>query len=270
MPANVDNPLTRGANRSRHPHRVSNALGEFLVALEVHLDEAYVNGILLKPGGIRLAINVYEQILIALGRIPKESELMEYAEAFEQSIREVVGRPSSIGSFVKNQLTSFAQRRQVTAEVVANMREALEDPNFGKYGYDLKDPLGDRMSRFERALAEFVFQHLEINTIADLKQKAPRGTWEKVARILRDTGDQPVHKAVGLGEIRQILERSDNSSVVMPELLDTDDGFGDTQEVFSALAAITRFRNDVQHGRAVRNRRLAAVYLETFERLVEA
>ena len=270
MPGNMSNPIAKGVDLANRPSRVADAFADFLKAIQVTLDPAYVDRIVFRPSGVTLTIQVYEQILIALQHTPKKNELTEYAEALGLAVEEAVGSTSAITSFVRTQMTSYAQRRHVVGLVLANMREVLDDPNFGKYGFDLSDPLGDRVAQFERTLAEFVFARLDIETISDLKQRAPKGIWESAATKLEKVPSQPVHAVVSIGDVKQILERKDNSQVLVSEFVEPADGFGQIDVARGALSAIVSFRNDLQHGRVPKNRRYAVACLDSFQRLLDA
>ena len=76
-------------------------------------------------------LTVYEQVLIKLGVRPRKQQLEEYAAALVLALDEVVGGPAAATSFVKNRLTSYAQRREVVVQTVNSMRNILVDQNFG-------------------------------------------------------------------------------------------------------------------------------------------
>lgn len=269
MPGHMNNPITKGVDLAKRPSRLANALADFLEAIRFALEPAYIDGIVFKPSGITLVIQVYEQILIALQHSPKKHELANFAQAFELAVVEVVGSTSAITSFAKTQMTSYAQRRHVVGQVLANMRALLVDPNFGKYGFDINDPMGDRVAQFERALAEFVFANLKIETLSDLKQRSSKTVWQNAERKLEKMPDQPVHALVSLGEVKELLERKDNASVLVSGFVEPTDGFGQIDIAKGALSAIVSFRNDLKHGRTPRNRRYAVACLDSFQRLLE-
>ena len=88
---------------------------------------------------------------------------MKTPDKFEV-INELAPNPAEIRRFVRTQLTSYAQRRQITVEVLAIMRDKLGDQQFALARAEITEPLADRLVRFERTFAAYVAQHLSINS----------------------------------------------------------------------------------------------------------
>lgn len=266
------NPLAYRVRLDDIPGKVATAIADFLEELLGHSTPAMWAGVMLRPGGITLALNVYEQIVIRSGQIPTRQQLEKYSAAFLEIVNDLAPNQSEIRKFVRTQLTSYAQRRQVSAEVLGRMQERLGDPEFAKIRVAATEPFAQRLTKFERRLAEVVTQHLGIVTIVHLKQKATEEICRRVAdRIEEEKRIRPdftIHEALTLGEVKEIVERRDNANSLMPFFTDPVNGFGDEQAVLAALTGITRARNSVAHGRRVGNRRLLTAYLETFESLI--
>lgn len=266
------NPLAYRINLTDIPFRAANAVADFLNHVQKQSTGALWTSILLRPGGITLALNVYEQILIRVGQTPAHQQLDKYAKAFIEVLNELAPNQSEMRKLVREQLTSYAQRRILSTEVLGRMQEKLGDPEFAKNRVQVAEPFGERLAKFERRLAEFVTERLGILTIAELRQKAPEGVWreaeERVEREKKTKPDFAVHEALTLGEIEKIAERRDNSKVLMPLFMDPANGFGDERAVLAALAGITRVRTAIAHGRRAGNRRLVTAYLETFESVI--
>ena len=173
---------------------------------------------------------------------------------------------------MREQLTSYAQRRLLLGEILRQMQEKLGDLDFAKNRVKAVEPLAQRLVYFERRLAEVVAEKLGIVTISDLRQKASDGIWKTVSErweiIKKSNNDLPIHQAFTLGQTKEIIERRDNVKLLMPLFTDPVNGFGDDQAVIAGLTGITRARNAIDHGRRLGNRRLLIAYLETFERLI--
>lgn len=266
------NPLAYRVSRSVIPERVASAVAGFLTEVRAHSAESLWDGIILRPGGITVALNVYEQILIRVGQVPSRDQLAEYAEAFTDVLADLAPNPSEMRKLVREQLTSYAQRRQISGEILRQMQEKLGDREFAKTRVEATEPFGERLARFERKLAQESADRLGITTVANLKQKVPQQTWEVVARRLeqerKKRPDFAVHEALTLGEVKNLMQRRDNAKVLMPLFTDPLNGFGDEQAVLAALTGIVRARDATAHGRRMGNRRLVTAYLETFERLL--
>ena len=254
------NPLTRGTPLEGRPNRVARGVCEFLNAvLQVDGAETYRDTVLLRPGGITLALNIYEQVLIKLDVFPRGQQLQDYAAAFLLALEQAVGGRSAAATFVKNHLTSYAQRREVRTQVINAMRGLLDDQSFGQ-AVDFDTPISSRVTAAERKLAELVATILDISSMNDLAQRAPEGVWRGVQRRSRSHLEQPLHALFTFGEIRQMVERRDNRPVVVSKLTESDDGFRDAAEVFVALDGLTEMRNSLQHGRSIQNRQLGLAY----------
>ena len=267
------NPIAHRINLEQIPERGARAISSFLDAIKNQVSVELWESILLRPGGLTVALNVYEHVLIKLQHMPAQSELETYSDAFAKALRNLASNSTEVRQLVRN-LTSYYQRRYVTGELLSSMREELSDDDFGKAGTISAEPLAQRITRFERRLAEVVVEKLQIKDMNDLKQRIHTDVSDRVAgRITqiereRNTTDFPIHMAFTLGEIREIILRTDNAEILMPLFADSVDGFGDRDAVLSALRGITRYRNDILHGRRGGNRRLIIAYLETFERLI--
>jgi len=268
------NPLAYRVNLTEIPHKVAAALADFLNEVKRCSGDALWTNIIIRPGGITLALNVYEQILIKVAQKPSDQQLKKYTEAFITVLRDLAPNQSDMRNLVREQLTSYAQRRQLSNEVLERMQEKLSDPEFARNRVRVAEPFGERLAKFERRLAEFVTERLRVVTIAELRQKAPEGVWreaeERVEREKKTKPDFAVHEALTLGEVEKIIERRDNAEVLMPLFTNPTNGFGDEQAVSAALAGITRTRTSIMHGRRTGNRRLVTAYLETFESLIGA
>ena len=137
---------------------------------------------------------------------------------------------------------------------------------------DRPAPLAEQISRFERRLAAFVLGKLRVDSISALKQRAPEAMWKRVGEHYEheriNNPAHQLHESFTLGDLRHLMERSDNSQLVMPELTDSTDGFGDAAGVISAIGTIAQVRNAQAHGRRAGNIRLTTAYLETFDRVI--
>ena len=265
------NPLIKGVDHEAQSRLVARRVAEFLnTILEVDNADVYQDSVILRPGGITLILNIYEQVLIRLERQPQQSQLKEYAEAFLLALEYVIGGPNidAIKSFVKNRLTSYAQRRDIVGLIVNQMRELLKDQEFGKQGIRAESLLANRITSTERMLAEFVAESCDICTMKDLKQKAPEGVWRSVERRIKGQLDEPLHVLLTLGEIEEIVKRKGNTERVMPTLTGSNDGFSNEDEALVAIRGLIGLRNPLQHGRVIQNRQLGEAYLSTFERLL--
>jgi DGQHR domain-containing protein len=263
------NPLAAGAQRDLIPGRAAKAVSEFLTDVEECACESLWKGVVLRPGGITLALHVYEQVLCRLGRAPTDQERQKYARAFTASLHDLAPSDDRIRD-LRNDLTSYTQRRQTLLEILLRMQEELDDREFAKTGLPADRQL-ERLIRFERKLAEFVASALGISTMGDLRQKAPEGVWRRVDGIVRkerktDAGFA-VHQAFGLGDIRQIIERRDNAEDIMPLFVEPTNGFASEQGVLSALDEINRARV-MAHGRRRGNRALVTACVDAFELLM--
>ena len=250
--------------------RVADGIADFLRAiLDVEDSETYRDTVILRPGGITLVLNVYEQVLISLDVRPSPEQLSDYGVAFVLALGDVVGGRAEAVSFVKNRLSSYAQRREVIHQVINGMRDVLEDQNFGQ-GIKIDRPLERRVAAVERKLAKMVADMLGLHTMNDLKQKAPEGVWRGVGRRVRAKADDALHTLLSLGEIKQIIGRQDNRSAVIDELTTTSSVFRSGDEVFVALEGLIEMRNPLQHGRSGGNYQLGQAYLSAFERVFES
>jgi DGQHR domain-containing protein len=266
------NPLAYRVNLNSIAEKVATAIGNFLKELQRHSTPNMWDSILSRPGGTTLALNVYEQILIRIGQIPTNQQLEKYSVAFIEVLNELAPNQAEMRKFVRTQLTSYAQRRQISVDILGRMQEKLSDPEFAKIRVATTEPFAQRLTKFERRLAEVVTRHLGIVTIVDLKQKASEEICGRVAeRMEQERKLHPefaLHEALTLGEVKEIIARRDNVDSLMPLFTDPVNGFGDEQAVLAALTGIVRARNATAHGRRMGNRRLVSAYLETFEDLI--
>ena len=271
MTQSQSNPLTSGVDHKVRSSRVAGCIADFLTSiLSLQESDSYRDAVILRPGGITLVLHVYEQVLIRLDQRPRQSQLKEYAQAFILALEYVSGGPDAgaVKSFVRNRLTSYAQRREVITTVVNEMRDLLDDENFGKQGIDSETPLTKRVISMERKLAKAVAEICEIHTIKDLKQRAPEAVWRDVERRARNEPDEPLHALLTLGQIKEMVVRNDNRGHVIQRLTDSNDGFSNEQEALVALSGLIGLRNPLGHGRSTQNRRLGEAYLMTFERIL--
>jgi DGQHR domain-containing protein len=267
------NPLAHHVSYTNIPDKVAAAVADFLSHTQECVPDLW-ESVILRPGGITVALNVYEQVLIRVGQTPSAEQLRAYGKPFAEVLTDLAPNTGEIRRLVREQLTSYAQRRQITEEILRQMQEKLHDPDFGKTGMKLSEPLAERLARFERRLAEAVTERLNIVCGSDLQRRAPEGVWrvvqERMEQRRRVDPEFAVHQALTLGEIRALVERRDNSTLLMPLFTDPLNGFGDSQATLAALSGILRARNAIDHGHTMGNRRLVMAYLETFERLVGA
>lgn len=268
------NPLILRLNYNQIPNRVASALSDFFDIVKSQMTDNTWTSLILRPGGITLALNVYEQILIRVGQIPSIQTLEGYVQHFVETLNEYAPNQTEMRRFVRTQLTSYAQRRQISVEVLAKMREKMQDPQFALVSAGAIESLSERLVRFERRLAEYVAQNLSILNISDLRQKSNEATSNRISTRLaqesRIRAEVAIHELLGLGETREIIERRENANILMPFFTDPVDGFGDEQAVFAALSCITKARNALHHGRRIGNRRLLLAYLETFEDIISS
>ena len=180
------NPLTRGIDhRIRSDHVAQGIATFFSTILEMAGADIYRETVLLRPGGITLGLNVYEQILIKLNRRPQEEHLREYVEAFLLALEYVIGdsNPSTVKSFVKNRLTSYAQRREITTTIVNSMREALVDDDFGKQGIPSETSLQKRVTQMERKFAHLLQMYVTFTQWTTSDRRLLRSVAEDRAAI---------------------------------------------------------------------------------------
>lgn len=265
------NPLTKGTSFEKRSHIVASNVAMFLNAiLDVPDASAYQDDVILKPGGVTLVLRVYEQMLIREMQRLDTEKLGEYAQAFVVALDYVVGGSDKgvVSRFVKNQLTSYSQRREVVTIIIRHMSALLNDAEFGKQGIEAEDPMSDRLTKLERHLAEFVADSCGIYNVSDLKQNTPKEVWTAVERRYKSQPDEQLHKLLTLGEVKQLILWKDTPAEVLSKLTDAEDGFSDKAEVAVALGGLTELRNSVQHGRTIKNRRLNEAYLATFERVL--
>ncbi len=261
------NPLVHGIPHESRINRVSDGISRFLAkVLDVPEGQAYRDSIILRPGGVTLILSVYEQALIRIAKLPQDDQLEEYATALVLSLDQVVGGRAAATTFVKNRLTSYSQRREVITQIVSSMRGLLNDQNFGQ-GVEIETSLERRVKDVERKLAKLVADTLQINTIRDLKQKAPEDVWRKVEKMSERYPSEALHALFGLGEIKQMVIRRDNKPVLIGKLTSE---FRNEAEIFVALDGLMELRNPLQHGRTIQNQRLGEAYLLAFERLLES
>jgi len=266
------NPLVYGSDLSQVPDRVANEVARFLKAVCKQAPEGLWNGILVRPGGITLALHVYQQILVRTAHRPSDEEITKYVEPFVAVLVDLAPNEARIRS-LRRDLTSYAQRREMLQYVLFEMQDRLQDPEFAKIPLPAGEKF-ERLTRFERDIAQFVAGRLGLATIDDLKQKAPEPVWRGAEKIMkkeqRADPHFPLHKALGLGDVKDIMVRKDNAKVLKPIFTSTPDDFSSWDEVSVALDEIIAARNPKFHGRTRGKTRLVSAYLEIFERFIGA
>lgn len=272
MPTQQKNPLFRGSKLELVPDRVARAAASFFEVLQTRCSEEVWRAILIRPGGLTIALNVYEQVLVHLKHTPSDKEIEKYSNALVKSLLDLAPSSTSIRQ-LQSQLTSYKQRRLMLREVLLRMQEELNDPDFAKGVLVAAERFDERVKRFERQLAEFVAVPLGIADINQLKQTAPEGVWRNIERIVKqERASHPsfsVHEALGLGDIKVIMEQRHNQKILMPRFIRAEVGFNSSQETLAALGHIIRARTRV-HGRRRGNIGLVNIYLDIFERLLTA
>lgn len=263
------NPLAHRVNNDLIPRRVADALSAFLSEAKGQAAPTLWTQFFLKPGGLYISFYVYEQIIIRCGGIPNPSQLRDLVAALILSINELAPTPDALR---KLRITSYKQRRELLDDILLEMSRILGDPQFPQKKIERPAPLSEQISRFERRLAVFVLDKLEIDSITTLKQRSPEALWKRVndhfEKEKTTNPEHQLHESFTLGDLRQLMERSDNRSLVMPQLTDSTDGFGDPEGVLSAMGTILQVRNAQAHGRRAGNLRLTAAYLDTFDRVL--
>lgn len=264
------NPLVHGSDVGNAPDRVASEVARFLNAVRKQVPEDLWNGILLRPGGMTLMLHVYQQILACLKHRPSDEEVTKYANPFAAVLADLAPNKTTIRS-LRRELTSYAQRREMLNYVLSEMQEILRDSEFAKIPLPASEKF-ERLIRFERNLAKFVAEYLGLATISDLSEKASEGLWRRVEKIMQKqqkvNPDVPLHEALGLGDIREIMTRKDSAKVLMPILTQPGVGFRSEQAVLVALDEIVEARNPKFHGRTGSRTKMVAVFLEIFERLM--
>jgi DGQHR domain-containing protein len=264
------NPLVSGVAHNRVAVKVATAISSFLKSVKDRAPETMWRTIFLKPGGMTLAVTVYERILVRLGRTPSDADLSRFTEAFVSALHHIAPDEASLKSLNRQGLTSYAQRRLTANEVLVRMREELNDKVFAQHGLDT-DPLLDRLIAFERVLARYVTGKLNLLTVVDLKRSAPADVHRRASTIFekesKTNAKFSIDEALSLGDIKQIVERNDNW-INIKDAFVADDAFGTKEEVIAALAHLGRARNAPAHGRRGGNKTLVEAYLATFQVLI--
>ena len=264
-----NNPLAHRVSNDLIPRKVADALSAFFSEAKQQAEPIVWTQYFLKPGGIYISFYVYEQGIIKYGSVPTATQLTELVGAYVSALKELA--PSADG-LRRLRITSYKQRRELLDKILLGMSRILGDPQFPQKRIERPAPLADQIATFERRLAAFVLNTLEINSIPTLRQRAPDAVWRRVNdHFERERVSNPnhqLHESLTLGELRQLLERSDNGQLLMPLLTDPTEGFGDAAGVISALGTIAQVRNAQAHGRRGGNSRLTAAYLETFDRVL--
>ena len=80
--AKVLNPLFRQSDSAQIPSTVGSAISQFLLAVQQTASPQLWSGILLRPGGITLALFVFQQVIARLGNIPTSEDHKLYASCF--------------------------------------------------------------------------------------------------------------------------------------------------------------------------------------------
>ena len=213
-------------------------------------------------------LSVFEQVLIRVGARPNKEQLEEYATALVLALAQVIGGRSAAAGFVKNRLTSYAQRREVIVQIVNSMRTALNDASFGQR-IDPETPMERRVAETERKLAGFIASTLGIESMKDLRQKAPEEVWRAVQSRSQGGSTVPLHEWITLGEIKQIMGRQDHKDLLIARLTDAGSDFRNEAEILVALDGLIEWRNALQHGRTAGHQPLGEAYLSAFERFLD-
>ena len=262
------NPLVTGIPFNKRASNVAQNIASFLNSvLQDQNARTYRDSVILRPGGMTLVLSVYEQVLITLGEVPRDGQMGEFATALILALEDIVGGRAAAETFVKNRLTSYAQRREVIAQVVNKMRGILEDQEFGRQGIQSETPLQKRVATVERKLAEQLAVTLGIETISDLRQKAPEAIWKRVQERSTGQGEVPYHEFLTLGEIKVVMEQKNNRPLAVPMLMER--AFSSEDEVFVALNGLNNLRAPLQHGRTHLDQKLGEAYLSAFERALD-
>jgi len=264
------NTLIQGLKPERVSEKIAKVMASFLKSVQASCSKDLWDNILLRPGGLTIAFNVFEQIIVHLKHDPTERERDKYSRSFTRSLTDIAPSGSSIRQ-LQSKLTSYKQRREMLREVLMRMQEELNDPDFGKDLLSAAEKLDDRIIKFERRLAEFIANALGIVDINNLKQVTPEHIWRNIQRLVeQEHVSHPtfaVHEALGLGDIQVIMEQRNNRKVLTPLFTKPEIGFNSSEETKAALGHIIRARTRV-HGRRRGNISLVNTYLEIFDRLI--
>ncbi len=269
----VKNPLVHGRNKEHVPDIVAKAVSEFLDAVKSEAPEEIWQGIILRPGGLRVVLNVYQQILVRIEQEPSDNHLQKYAHCFIKVLKELAPNKERIREIQRTYLTSYAQRRELSLDALAEMQDRLGDPDYGKIMVTAAKR-SDRLIKFERTLAELVCLELEISSIQELKHKAPEGVWKEAENLLatrrKADPEYPVHKVLGIGHTRDIIVQKNNWEKLKDFLANSGSGFSTKQEVEVALGAITKTRNPKLHGGLGGNNQLTKAFLDIFDAIFDS
>jgi len=266
------NPLAVGADNERGPKRAAAPIASFLSQVAIEAQEDHWKSVFMTPGGMTLAVHVYERVLVRFPNKPSQQDVKKYTKAFVDAVSALIASAGGIRELQRD-LTSYAQRREVLKAVLRLMRDGLGDKTFAHDVTHAEDPWLENIATFERRLAQFVSDTLRINTIADLKQWAPEAVWKRSLELTqkeqRVNPNYEPHQALTLGDVRQIIERKAAGEIIMPKLIRDRDGFASREEVLAALGHVARARSAPAHGHQPRgNRPLVESYLATFRAAV--
>ena len=265
------NPLLTGVSDERIPIRVGDALSDYFGAIKEGFSSDLWEGVIKIPGGITVSLYIYQQILMHLEHRPAKNDLDIYVLAFEEALKNIAPDNQAIGELRSAYFSSYAQRRNIRNIILAGMRERIGDNNFAQSMIGSHDPAAG-FGEFERRLADFVFDKLEINDLSILKQKSPQGVWErcetKYTKLLKKEPNAKIHEVLDIGQLQEIIKRRDNASVLMPLLKDS--AFVSDALVEGALDAIREAKNDQSHGRITRHMSLVRGYITEFRRIISS
>ena len=261
------NPLLQGVSDEQIPKRVSEALANYFAAIKDAFTGDLWEKVIVIPGGITVSLYIYQQILEHLSNRPGKGDLDAYVLAFEEALKDLAPDEEAIRELRRNYFTSYAQRRNVRDILLSRMQERLHDTTFGQNMISGPDP-GTAFGEFERKLAEFVFEKLQIVDISTLKQKSPKGVWDKCLikynNRLKQEPNAKIHEVLDIGQLQEIIKRRDNASIVMPLLKKS--AFVSDSSVQGALDVIREAKNDWSHGRFSRNTSFVKECLVQFRR----
>lgn len=266
------NPLYAGSAEAR-PRRVAESLATFLAELQNianTLGRPWLwEKVLKTPGGLTISLGIYEQMLVRLERKPNSQDLQRFADALLNSTIPLVPTENQVSSFKKGSLTSYAQRRQVMAQIVNQMRQLLQDSGFGSNIVDPSTELRNRYFSLERDLTKKVLNALNIITLEDLRQRAQPDFYQTIeATVANERRTDPgfqVHLAFNFGQLRVLVSNnSDNWNAVEPLFVGLG-RFAEKQEVITGFRSVQRIRNALAHGRSARPTPLDLAFLNAFE-----
>ena len=265
------NPLLTSISDEQIPKRVGDALSDYFGAINEVFSADLWDGVIKIPGGINVALYIYQQILIHLGHRPAKGDLDTYVLAFEEALKNIAPDEQAIRELRSNYFSSYAQRRNIRDIILARMRDRIGDANFAHNMIGSNDPTAE-FAEFERRFAEFVFDKLQIIDLPTLKQKSPQGVWErceiKYNKLLNNDPNAKIHEALDIGQLQETIKRRDNASKIMPLLKNS--AFVSDASVEGALDVIREAKNDQSHGRIIRRMSYVKECITEFRRIMSS